>query len=263
MTFSPSELWINAGDKVVWVSASAEIHTITFTANGAPPPQPFLATPAQLARTSATTFTPGTFLNSGALAEINPQLGPGTTYYHSYSLRFGATGSFTYYCWVHPMMSGVIHVRDAGTPYPHTQEWYNHQTSKLRAASLREGRELAQQTETQANDHLVFVGAGNDMVDYMRFIRQEVTIHVGESVTFTNPSLGPHTVNFGPEISSPFNPIGNPTHFDGTGSLGSGIMLHGQSFTVTFTKAGDFDYFCALHDYMGMVGVIHVEGGDD
>ena len=75
MTFSPSELWINEGDTVVWLSTAAEVHTITFTANGAPPPQPFSGSPEQLTRTSATVFTPATFLNSGAMADINPQLG--------------------------------------------------------------------------------------------------------------------------------------------------------------------------------------------
>jgi plastocyanin len=263
MTFSPSELWINEGDKVVWVTGSAEIHTVTFTSTGAPPPQPFGPTLQQVTRTSSHVFKTGTFFNSGVLANINPQLGPDTPYYHDYALTFPSDGTFTYYCWVHPMMAGVIHVNEEGARYPHTQGWYNGQTAKLRATSLHAGRELAERAEENANNHLVFAGTGNDMVDYMRFIRQEVTIHVGESVTFTNLSFGPHTVNFGPEVGPPNVAVGNPASFNGSGPLASGFLFHEQSYTVTFTKAGDYNYFCALHDYMGMVGVVHVIGDDD
>ncbi|WP_272914150.1 plastocyanin/azurin family copper-binding protein [Arthrobacter sp. H-02-3] len=31
-----------------------------------------------------------------------------------------------------------------------------------------------------------------------------------------------------------------------------------SSFTVTFAQAGEFDYICALHDYMGMMGTVEV-----
>jgi plastocyanin len=34
--------------------------------------------------------------------------------------------------------------------------------------------------------------------------------------------------------------------------------LPGQTFTVTFKKAGTFPYICALHDEMGMVGTVKV-----
>jgi plastocyanin len=35
-------------------------------------------------------------------------------------------------------------------------------------------------------------------------------------------------------------------------------MPPGTKFTVTFTKAGEFDYICALHDFMGMKGTVEV-----
>ncbi|HEU4762569.1 MAG TPA: plastocyanin/azurin family copper-binding protein, partial [Gemmatimonadales bacterium] len=93
----------------------------------------------------------------------------------------------------------------------------------------------------------------------MRFIRPSVTVHVGESVTFVNNGMAaPHTVTFGTEPANPFASTGDPTSFAG-GDLSSGIQLPGQSFTVTFTAAGRFDYYCALHDYMGMVGTVVVE----
>lgn len=262
MAFSPSELWINAGDTVVWNATSAEPHTITFTATGAPPPQPFTESPVQVTRSGGSVFKPATFMNSGLLTNLNP--GAPFPVYRSYSLKFNDLGSFTYSCWIHgPMMSGVIHVRAAGTAYPHTQRFYDRQAAHLQSSRIREGRKLAEETEENATNHLIFVGVGNDQVDVMRFIRQDVTIKVGESVKFVNLSFGPHTVNIGPEIAPPPVPVGDPTHFNGTGSLGSGFLFHEQSFTITFTKEGDYNIFCALHDFMGMVGVVHVEDDVD
>jgi plastocyanin len=255
MSFSPSELWINEGDTVVWRSTSAEIHTITFTANGAPPPQPFTGTGVQVQRTPGSVYMPGTFFNSAPLADLNPAL----PFFSAYSLTFKTEGTVTYYCWVHPMMSAKIHVNEEGTAYPHTQSWYDHQAATLRASGIATGVRLFDVAEDRASNHWVAVGIGNNLVDVMRFIRPSVTIHVGQKVTFTNLSFGPHTVGFGPEIVPPPVPIGNPGAFDGSGSLSSGFLFNGQSFTVTFTKAGTYHYFCALHDYMGMVGVVHVE----
>ena len=47
-------------------------------------------------------------------------------------------------------------------------------------------------------------------------------------------------------------------HFTGQ-PLNSGIFLPGATFTVTFTKKGTFHYFCALHDYLHMVGTVIVD----
>ena len=74
-------------------------------------------------------------------------------------------------------------------------------------------------------------------------INVDVLLTVGEE-------QGRSTANF-------FAPLGDPRHFSG-GDLNSGLMTPHSSYTVTFTKAGEFDYICALHDYMGMVGTVVV-----
>lgn len=255
MVFSPSELWINAGDTVVWQASSAEIHTVTFTTDGAPPPQPFTESPEQVTPAGGSTYQAGQFFNSGILSTMQDE---GLPSFLSYSLHFTQTGDANYYCWVHPMMAGHLHVRDAGTAYPHTQQWYDTQTAILRANILADGGMLRQQAASMATNHEVVVGIGDGTVDVMRFIRSTVTIKVGESVTFTNWSFGPHTVTFGPEVVPPPVPIGDPTHYDGSYPLSSGFLMYHGSFTVTFTKAGDYSYICALHDMMGMVGTVHV-----
>ena len=126
---------------------------------------------------------------------------------------------------------------------------------------LRDGRRLWAETQKNATRHLVFVGADDGTAMVMRFINAKVTVHVGSSVTFKNIGMAaPHTVTFGPEQPNISAPYGDPTHFTGQ-QLNSGILLHGSSFTVTFTKAGTYHYLCALHDYLGMRGTVKVEKG--
>ena len=72
----------------------------------------------------------------------------------------------------------------------------------------------------------------------------EVTISVGDTVTFVNNELPPHNmmVEAHPEYSHSelaFSP--------------------GESFDVTFEKAGDYRFQCDPHAGAGMIGVIHVE----
>lgn len=59
-----------------------------------------------------------------------------------------------------------------------------------------------------------------------------LTVHVGDSVTFTNNDGATHSVTFK------------------DGSAGADSLSPGQSFTRTFDHAGTFDYFCSFHPYM-------------
>jgi plastocyanin len=72
----------------------------------------------------------------------------------------------------------------------------------------------------------------------------ELTVDVGESVTFVNNELPPHNVMFAdyPELSH-----------------GDLMFTGGESFDVTFEKAGDYYFQCDPHAGAGMKGVIHVQ----
>jgi YVTN family beta-propeller protein len=59
-----------------------------------------------------------------------------------------------------------------------------------------------------------------------------ITIHPGESVTWSNDDGSPHALVFK----------------DGVG--GTVSLSPGQSFTRTFAKAGTYDYSCSFHPYM-------------
>jgi len=65
-----------------------------------------------------------------------------------------------------------------------------------------------------------------------------VTVHVGDSVQFINDDGDAHTVT------------ANDKSFD------SGGLDSHDKWTHTFTKAGTFTYFCALHPYMKAVVIV-------
>lgn len=269
MAFGPGEIWINVGDKVHWVAGSMEIHTVSFP-DATHPAVPF-GSPGSDYMTVPTPETtidhPGQYRNSGLMATMSDPSGPPLP--TSYDLTFNGIGDYDYICYVHgEAMSGIVHVRASGTPYPYSQHHYTAQANKIRAHVLADGHSLRSRARHKANAHHVFVGAADMTALVMRFVRSKVTIRTGQSVMFDmgrNAFPVPHTVTFGPEPANEA-PVGDPTHYSG-GQLSSGILLAQpfaagagvpSTFTVTFTKAGTYHYICMLHDGMGMKGTVVV-----
>jgi plastocyanin len=265
MRFLPGQVWVDQGDTVTWTANAAEIHTVTFLRGGKkqtslPPFDP--TSTQQTSRTAGRVYNPSKAFNSGVLTTGGPiSAFPSIKVYRSYTLKFPQDGTFTYYCLVHGvMMTGTIHVRTDGTPYPFTQAQYDAQASRQAGQLVAHGQKLLTRTAAGASAHHVFAGAEDNKVLVMRFLHGTVHVTVGTKVTFENITREvPHTVTFGREPPGPavLTPSGDPTHYSG-GALNSGILLPGKSFTVTFTKAGTFPYICALHDTMGMKGKVVV-----
>ena len=78
----------------------------------------------------------------------------------------------------------------------------------------------------------------NVTIDNFTFAPAELTVKVGTTVTWTNHDDIPHTV-----VSA--------------GKFRSKTLDTDNSFTFTFTAAGDYKYFCSLHPHM--TGMIKVE----
>src|SRR6478735_2104522 len=177
----------------------------------------------------------------------------------TYTLTFDKAGTCTYWCLVHgTMMKGVVKVRPAGTHYPYSQAQYDRRSAAQAERIIADGQRLWARTAELATRSTVIAGADDGVAMVMRFIRPTVHVRVGQSVTFRNVGMAaPHTVTFGPERANIFAPYGDPKHFSGA-QLNSGIMEPGDSFTVTFSKAGTYAYICALHDYLGMTGTVVV-----
>jgi plastocyanin len=259
MAFLPADIYIHPGDTVHWVANSAEIHTVTFLADqtATTPPAFNPADPTMLFPAGPSTFSSGTYFNSGLLSNVSDSGFPTQT---SYDLTFPGTGDFTYFCLVHGvMMKGKVHVQTGSLPF--TQKDYNNQARATTRSIMLDGHALWTQTRAAVDMHTVAMGADDGTAMIMRFVQPTVVIHVGQSVTFENNGMAaPHTITFGTEPANIFAPEGDPTNFTG-GNLSSGIVppvAPFNTFTVTFNKAGTFHYYCALHDYMAMVGKVIV-----
>ena len=86
----------------------------------------------------------------------------------------------------------------------------------------------------------ITMGSNGNLV----FDPSELNIAAGESVTVTNGDLPPHNfvVADHPELSHP-----------------DLSFVGGESFKVTFTRPGDYEFQCEPHTGAGMKGVIHVQ----
>ena len=86
----------------------------------------------------------------------------------------------------------------------------------------------------------ITMGSNGNLV----FDPSELSISVGDTVTVINGDLPPHNfvVVDHPELSHP-----------------DLAFVGGESFDVTFTDAGDYEFQCEPHAGAGMKGVIHVE----
>ena len=71
------------------------------------------------------------------------------------------------------------------------------------------------------------------------FIPADVTISVGDTVTWSNDDTAAHTVTSGTPGS---DSVG--VDFD------SSLFMAGTIFEHTFDEAGEFDYFCMVHPWM-------------
>jgi plastocyanin len=75
-------------------------------------------------------------------------------------------------------------------------------------------------------------------IDNFTFTPAQLTVKVGDTVTWTNHDDIPHTA-----VSA--------------GKFRSKTMDTDGTFSFTFTSAGDYKYFCSLHPHM--TGMIKVE----
>jgi len=78
------------------------------------------------------------------------------------------------------------------------------------------------------------------------FFPYELTIRVGESVIWFNKDTSAHTVTSGTAADGP------------DGNFDSGNLIGAHKFSHTFSRVGEYSYFCLLHPWQ--TGIITVEG---
>ncbi|MCL6442335.1 MAG: hypothetical protein K6T83_02520 [Alicyclobacillus sp.] len=96
---------------------------------------------------------------------------------------------------------------------------------------------------------------------YERFLPASLTIHQGDTVIWTQMGWNEeHTITFAPKgtkIADPTKPAGGHV-YAGKGYFNSGYLAPGQSYQLTFTKPGTYEYTCLIHSMLNMKGVIKV-----
>ena len=136
---------------------------------------------------------------------------------------------------------------------------------------------------TVGHGEIAATGGGSDSLSVMRFINPDITVHVGDTIEWTNEDpITAHTVTFGPEPQDLFDPSSNVT-IDGDGArhgvlnspsdtVHSGFIEAAPQdrtglaqapsgvtrFRVTFNKPGIYPYIGSLHDFLGMQGTVFV-----
>ena len=70
------------------------------------------------------------------------------------------------------------------------------------------------------------------------YIPAEITISVGDTVTWSNDDTAAHTVTSGLVTEGP------------DGEFDSSLFMAGATFEHTFDSPGEYDYFCMVHPWM-------------
>jgi plastocyanin len=215
----------------------------------------------------------------------------------TYSVTFPAAGNFKLTCFVHPDMTGAIHVLNPSQTLPYDQDFYNREAHSDGTALVAEATRLTSRAMTENNDGGTLVkvvaglseitttsGAGSQTPSLFLFLREVIVVRVGDTVEWTtlDQSNG-HTVTFGPEPFDPRPPSPNVNIQTPDGareavinspadSVNSGLLLPSSEdrngipqaplgvtrFRVTFKSPGTYNYICALHDNLGMKGTVIV-----
>ena len=99
-----------------------------------------------------------------------------------------------------------------------------------------------------------------EMTPEARFDPAEIVIAIGTTVEWTNTSEIEHTATCDPD-QNPFQKTQPEliTLPDGAEPWGSELLQPGESYSHTFTVAGDYHYICFPHVLSGMQGTIRVE----
>lgn len=292
--FLPGEITINAGDSIWFAYDMPMFHTVTFPVAGEEPPPFFIPDPEQAAEATPTgppklIFNPIALTGAGGTAVDGSELVSTPVDVFSTStapivLSFPTAGEFTYVCIPHfPIMQGKIIVQEAGSAAPLDQAGVDalaaEQLEVLRADGLAQIEQYSNPEPVAKPDggNLwdVAAGAGGPTpVRVQRFLPDEITISVGDSIRFINQSEGePHTATFlGEGEEAPpdsieetfadgslkivqsmetFLPSGGNV-WSGTGFLNSGFMGIPQiglpmEFEVLFDTPGDYVVYCILH----------------
>ena len=195
--FSPSAVTVNAGSTVTWVNSDTVTHTVTAD------DQSFV---------------------SGLVKKTT-----------SWSHTFATPGTFTYFCEIHPEMTGTVIAKAPDGTVP--------AAAPATAAATTAAATAAGTSSTAGSTSTASAGAasGTITISDVGFAPASFRVAIGGTVTFANNGKAMHTVTAG------------------DGSFDSDMIRSGGTWAHTFTTPGSFAYNCILHP--SMRGTIVVGAG--
>jgi plastocyanin len=202
--YTPSTMTVNVGSTVTWANGDTVTHTVTADDQS---------------------------FSSGLLKKA-------TTWAHT----FAAPGTFTYFCEIHPEMTGTVIAKAAdGTVPPAAAPTVNTTAATTPATTG---------TQPAASNGLTSAAAsagpatGAIAISDSGFTPATFRLALGGTLTFANNGKAAHTV----------------TATDG--SFDSDMIRSGGSWAHTFSTAGSFTYSCILHPNMKGTVQVGSSGGD-
>jgi plastocyanin len=298
--FFPHGTTIHAGDAIRF--KPSQFHTVDFPAKGGKPLP--LIVPAGTVSGSLDAAGAPFWFNGQANPQFNPALAKGSygkklTYTGArrvesglplapkpkpFTIKFPKAGTYTFYCDVHPGMTGKVRV----VSKKHTIPSAKADKKALAAQVSRDLKTLKGLANTTVPANNVSVGAsGKNGVELFAMLPATQTVAVGTTVklSMSARSFDDHTATFGPGDpqnqptsylgklaqgfqSPPFLPEAvYPSDLPGTaGSLaptshGNGFWNTGvmdassatplpSSGSVTFTAPGTYQFYCLIHPFM-------------
>ena len=287
--FLPNEMWIHVGDSINWTSGSDDIHTVSF----------FLAGQAYgNFNVGCPGFSLTGVSFDGSHCVTTPTLTTGQSFSIKFTgpgnfkmiclVHTGMTGVIHVLAKSAPLPHDQAFYNDEAKDQQNSlikdsdHGGMNMDMHKMESVRVIPGKHSV----TAGTGELNATAAGFESLSVVRFLKGTIEIHEGDPLEFTNldPTL-PHTVTFGTEPPPPLFPVPSANVIpDADGarhvtlsfvgeSAHSGFLVAapqdqvglGQSapgttvFRVTFTHAGTYNYICALHDTLGMVGKVIVK----
>jgi plastocyanin len=289
IAFLPNEIWIHVNDSINWTAATGEIHTVTFLATGQAYTNFNVGCPG---------FSGSGASFNGSTCVSGPPLNPGQSFAvkftkaGNYKLVCLVHPHMTGVIHVLASSEALPHNQAfyneeaadqaksilADTDHGHGD---HDDMDDMLSAHVIPGKNSV----VAGTGEMAATGAGFQSLSVQRFTSATIEVRVGDTVEWTNHDPAePHTVTFGTEpAGNPAFPSSNVTPDpDGarhatlnstSDSAHSGFLEAAPEdqmgvlqtppgvtvFRVTFTRAGTYNYICALHDALGMVGKVIVK----
>ncbi len=243
-------------------------------------------------------FSGAGFVSSGVMTKVPPPfLPPNTPANDSFSVVFDKPGTYNFVCLIHlGAMRGTVTVLPPDVQDAPSQSDIDAQAQKeiapmigLVKAAEGQGQALAKKEPGLNGTTTYYVRAGN--VDFTTgditaqsfgFFPQTTTIKAGDTLVWSSTYV--HTITFkpsppppdfailkpqpngppmllpGPDVFTEAKPAPtyDPTKYYNSGDIGL-FGANGWSWSLTFDKPGTYDYYCALHQQLGMKGTIIVQ----